>query len=131
VDIAFAVVPTLLGFGAAGLIGSSAIKTAKEVMNSISFLKLFERIEKFKPPKKSPPGGGGGGGGGGSPPVPPVPPSEKKRKQETQNEGEGDGGGGGGGGNPPVPPRPPRPSYDLSSSLPIYLLRKLFEKRKK
>ena len=102
-DIAFAVVPTLLGFGAAGLIGSQAIKTAKEVMNSISFLKLFEKIEKFKPPPKGPPGGGGGGGGGGGkPPVPPVPPSEKRRKQENQNEGGGEGGGGGG--NPPVPP---------------------------
>ena len=37
-DIAFAVVPTILGFGAAGLIGSEAIKTAKDVMNSISLL---------------------------------------------------------------------------------------------
>lgn len=42
VDIAFAVVPTLLGFGAAGLIGSAAIKTAKEVMNSISMLKTLQ-----------------------------------------------------------------------------------------
>jgi len=39
VDIAFAVVPSILGFGAAGLIGSSAIKTAKDVMNSISVLR--------------------------------------------------------------------------------------------
>jgi hypothetical protein len=39
VDIAFAVVPTILGFGAAGLIGSAAIRTAKDVMNSISLLK--------------------------------------------------------------------------------------------
>jgi hypothetical protein len=38
VDIAFAVVPTILGFGAAGLIGSAAIRTAKDVMNSISLL---------------------------------------------------------------------------------------------
>jgi len=39
VDIAFAVVPSILGFGAAGLIGSTAIRTAKDVMNSISVLR--------------------------------------------------------------------------------------------
>jgi hypothetical protein len=38
VDIAFAVVPSILGFGAAGLIGSTAIRTANDVMNSISVL---------------------------------------------------------------------------------------------
>jgi hypothetical protein len=38
VDIAFAVVPSILGLGAAGLIGSAAIRTAKDVMNSISLL---------------------------------------------------------------------------------------------
>ena len=67
-DIAFAVVPSILGFGAAGLIGSASIRTAKDVVNSISLLQTLEKIEKFKPPKdpdKTPPGGGGGGGGGG------------------------------------------------------------------
>jgi hypothetical protein len=39
VDVAFAVVPSILGFGAAGLIGSAAIRTAKDVMNSISVLR--------------------------------------------------------------------------------------------
>ena len=38
VNIAFAVVPTILGFGAAGIIGSEAIKTARDVMNSISVI---------------------------------------------------------------------------------------------
>jgi hypothetical protein len=50
VDIAFAVVPSILGFGAAGLIGSSAIRTAKDVMNSISLLQLIDRVEKFRLP---------------------------------------------------------------------------------
>jgi hypothetical protein len=39
VDVAFVVVPSILGLGAAGLIGSSAIRTAKDVMNSISVLR--------------------------------------------------------------------------------------------
>jgi len=43
VDIAFAVVPTILGLGAAGLIGNSAIKTAKDVMGSISVLQNLGR----------------------------------------------------------------------------------------
>jgi hypothetical protein len=42
VDIAFVVVPTILGFGAAGLIGSAAIRTAKDVMNSISMLATLQ-----------------------------------------------------------------------------------------
>jgi hypothetical protein len=33
-----------LGFGAAGLIGSAAIRTAKDVMNSISLLQTLDRI---------------------------------------------------------------------------------------
>jgi hypothetical protein len=38
-DIAFAVVPTILGLGSAGLLGSGIINTAREVRNSISLLK--------------------------------------------------------------------------------------------
>jgi hypothetical protein len=99
VDIAFAVVPSILGLGAAGLIGSSAIRTAKDVMNSISLLQTLDRIEKFRLPK---------GGGGGNPP--PTPPPGKKQRQETEREGEGDSGGGGGGGNPPPTPPEIKPS---------------------
>ncbi len=39
VNVAFATIPTVLGLGAAGLLGSGIINTAKEVINSISLLK--------------------------------------------------------------------------------------------
>jgi hypothetical protein len=41
VDVAFGVIPSVLGIGAAGLLGSGIINTAKEVRNSISLLKTF------------------------------------------------------------------------------------------
>ncbi len=92
-DIAFAVVPSILGLGAAGLIGSSAIRTAKDVMNSISLLQTLDRIAKFRLPKAAGGGDGAGGGAGGGNP-PPTPPPEKKQRQETKREGEGDTGAG-------------------------------------
>jgi len=101
VEIAFAVVPSVLGIGAAGLIGSSAIRTAKDVMNSISVLHVIARVERFRPskgPDRTPPPCGGGGGRG-NPPL--APPSEKKQKQQTQSEDEGDGRGGGSGSTSP------------------------------
>ncbi|NAZ06797.1 MAG: hypothetical protein GU344_02390 [Thermocrinis sp.] len=61
VDIAFAVVPTILGFGAAKVIGSEAIRTVNDVMNSISFLKLLEGFGRLRLPPRRGPGGGGGG----------------------------------------------------------------------
>jgi hypothetical protein len=39
VNVAFATIPSILGIGAAGLIGHGIINTAKEVRNSISLLK--------------------------------------------------------------------------------------------
>ena len=39
VGVAFATIPTVLGLGAAGLLGSGIINTAREVRNSISLLK--------------------------------------------------------------------------------------------
>ncbi len=39
VNVAFAVIPTVLGLGAAGLLGSGIINTAKDVIKSISLLK--------------------------------------------------------------------------------------------
>ena len=74
VNVAFVVVPTILGSGAAALIGSEAIKTVRNVMDSIILVRYLERIDRLAPSKDR----RGGGGGGGS--------------------GEGGGGGGGGGG---------------------------------
>lgn len=39
VNVAFATIPSILGIGAAGILGSGIINTAKEVRNSISLLK--------------------------------------------------------------------------------------------
>ncbi len=39
VNVAFATIPTILGLGAAGLLGSGIINTARDVINSISLLK--------------------------------------------------------------------------------------------
>jgi len=39
VNVAFGAIPSILGIGAAGLLGSGIINTAKEVRNSISLLK--------------------------------------------------------------------------------------------
>jgi hypothetical protein len=41
VGVAFAVIPTVLGIGAAGLLGSGIINTAKEIRNSVSLLRTF------------------------------------------------------------------------------------------
>jgi len=39
VNVAFGAIPSILGIGAAGLLGSGIINTAKEVRNSISLLR--------------------------------------------------------------------------------------------
>jgi len=110
VDVAFGAIPSILGIGAAGLLGSGIINTAKEVRNSISLLKTVGPMamvggmagrkvgqlagEKwpsltripyigpilFKPPKKK----------GGE-------------NQDTQGK-QDEKGGGGSGGSPPTPP---------------------------
>jgi hypothetical protein len=58
VNIAFAVVPSVLGIGAVGLIGRAAVETAREVMRSISLLRELGKIRWT------------GGGGGDKPPTP-------------------------------------------------------------
>jgi hypothetical protein len=110
VDIAFAVVPTILGFGAAGLIGSAAIRTAKDVMNSISVLKNLgpmiylgnmlrkgtaEGLKKtsWKPLR---------GVGHVLDPGPWLK-SRRQKGKDTQSKQDGQGSGGSGG-SPPSPP---------------------------
>ncbi len=109
VNVAFATIPTVLGLGAAGLLGSGIINTARDVINSISLLKTvgpmaglgleagnkgriwagqkFPSLTRlpvvgglFKPPKKK---------GGEN--------QDTQGKQEEQSSG-------GGGGSPPAPP---------------------------
>ncbi len=109
VNVAFATIPTVLGLGAAGLLGSGIINTAKDVIKSISLLKTVGPLAQlglevgnkgriwagekfpfltrlpavgglFKPPKKK---------GGEN--------QDTQGKQEEQS-------GGGGGGSPPAPP---------------------------
>jgi hypothetical protein len=118
VDIAFAVVPTILGFGAAGLIGSAAIRTAKDVMNSISLLRTVgpmaqlggmaggrlntlrrETAERLKQRDH----GFWRGVGNFLTPVQWAKSKRKKNNQDTQGKQEGQAGGGGGG-SPPSPP---------------------------
>ena len=113
-DIAFAVVPTILGFGAAGLIGSTAIRTAKDVMNSISVLRTVgpgmamtgkglnigrkwaaERLKQSD-------SGFWRGVGNVLTPYQWAKSKWKKKNQDTQGKQEGQGGRGGG--RPPTPP---------------------------
>ncbi len=115
VQVAFAVIPTVLGLGAAGLLGSGIINTAKEVRNSISLLKTVGpglqagialntlRKETGKRWIES----GNRLKMGGAFVLAPIQSGIflwKKRKQDTQGKQEEQGSGGGGGGSPPPPP---------------------------
>jgi hypothetical protein len=117
VDIAFAVVPSILGLGAAGLIGSAAIRTAKDVMNSISMLQnlgpmiylggmtagQLNRLRKGVAERlKQSDSKLGRGVGHVLTPVQWTK-SRLKKGKYTQNKQE-EQGGGGGSGNPPPPP---------------------------
>jgi len=112
VDVAFGAIPSILGIGAAGLLGSGIINTAKEVRNSISLLRsagpmmqlgwelwkgrkeVAKRwIQSDKRLKI-----------GGAFILAPIQSGIflwKKRKQDTQGKQDEKGGGGG---SPPVPP---------------------------
>jgi hypothetical protein len=113
VGVAFATIPTILGIGAAGLIGHGIINTAREVRNSISLLKtvgpmmqagwmawkgrkeVAERwLQSDNKLKQY-----------GAFPLAPVLfiKSRLKKNQDTQGKQEGQGSGGSGG-SPPVPP---------------------------
>jgi hypothetical protein len=58
-NVAFGAIPSILGIGAAGLLGHGIINTAREVMHSISLLRGMGKLRWA-----------GGGGGGDKPPTP-------------------------------------------------------------
>ena len=112
VGVAFGVIPSILGLGAAGLLASGISNTAKEVRNSISLLKtvgpgllygtamagkglnvgrkwIAEKLQQSDSKLLQKAGNV----------------LWKKRNQDTQGKQEEQGsGGGGGGGSPPTPP---------------------------
>jgi hypothetical protein len=114
VGVAFAVIPTVLGIGAAGLLGSGILNTAKEIRNSVSLLKtvgpgLRAGMDLYTLRKETAKRWIESGNRlkmGGAFVLAPIQSGIflwKKRKQDTQGKQE-DQGGGGGGGNPPPPP---------------------------
>jgi len=121
VNVAFGAIPSILGIGAAGLLGSGIINTAKEVRNSISLLKTVGPLaglgvmagrglntlrkgaaERLKQSDK----GFWRGVGHFFTPIQWTKSKLKKKTQDTQGKQDekGGGGSGGGGGNPPPPP---------------------------
>jgi len=146
VNVAFGAVPSILGIGAAGLLGSGIINTAREVNYSISLLRNLEPMIYL------------GGMAAGQArkgigrardalaerfpfltewritrPFFKSPNKKGKDNQNTQSKQEEQGGGGSGGNPPPPPdiktsdkkeqdnkaekPRPLEPSYGFSDSL--------------
>lgn len=118
VNVAFGAIPSILGIGAAGLLGSGIINTAKEVRNSISLLKTVGPLaglgvmagrglntlrkgaaERLKQSDK----GFWRGVGHFFTPIQWTKSKLKKRKQDTQGK-QDEKGGGGSGGSPPPPP---------------------------
>jgi len=116
VDVAFGAIPSILGIGAAGLLGSGIINTAKEVRNSISLLKTVgpmvglgwmaggrlntlrkgaaERLKQYNHPVPQ-------FVGNFFTPIQWTKSKLKKKTQDTQGKQEEKGGGGG---SPPTPP---------------------------
>jgi len=118
VNVAFATIPTVLGLGAAGLLGSGIINTAKDVIKSISLLKTVGPLaglgwmagkglntlrkgtaERLKQSDK----GFWRGFGNVLTPVLWYKSRRTKNNQDTQNKQE-EQSGGGSGGSPPPPP---------------------------
>ena len=118
VNVAFGAIPSILGIGAAGLLGSGIINTAKEVRNSISLLRTVgpmaqlgwmagkelntlrkgtaERLKQYNHPVLQ-------FFGNFLTPVQWYKSKRGKNNQDIQGKQE-EQGRGGGGGNPPVPP---------------------------
>jgi len=118
VGVAFATIPTVLGLGAAGLLGSGIINTAREVRNSISLLKTVgplaglgwmagkelntlrkrtaERLKQSDNPLAK-------GFGNFLTPIQWYKSRRKKNNQDTQGKQDKQDGGGSGGSPPPPP----------------------------
>jgi len=146
VGVAFATIPSILGLGAAGLIGHGIINTAREVRNSISLLKtvgpmmqagwmagkglntlrkgVAERLKQYNHPATQ-------FFGNFLTPVQWYKSKRKQNNQDTQGKQEGQGSGGTGGSPPPPPdkksdkkeqnnkeekPKKLEPSYGFSDS---------------
>jgi len=116
VNVAFAVVPTILGFGAAGLIGHGVISTAREVMHSISMLRAMGPalrygmdVHKFRKNFGAKLQQSNNrvfkGAGIFLAPYQWAKSKREKNNQDTQGKQDEQGGGGG---SPPVPPPDPR-----------------------
>jgi hypothetical protein len=116
-NVAFGAIPSILGIGAAGLLGHGIINTAKEVKNSISLLKTVGPMAQtgWMAGKglntlrkgtaewlKQRDHGFWRGVGNFFTPYQWAKSKRKKNNQDTQGKQEGQGGGGGG--SPPVPP---------------------------
>jgi hypothetical protein len=116
VNVAFGAIPSILGIGAAGLLGSGIINTAKEVRNNISLLKTVGPMAQLG--LMAGKGLGKGLRIGRDKAAEKMPfltrwratswlfkPPKKKggEKQDTQGKQE-EKGSGGGGGSPPTPP---------------------------
>ncbi len=118
VNVAFATIPTVLGLGAAGLLGSGIINTAKDVIKSISLLKTVGPLAGLglaagKGLNKGRILAGEWAKQKGHPVWQKlgtfltldqlIKSKAKNRKQDTQDKQEGQGSGGSGG-SPPTPP---------------------------
>jgi hypothetical protein len=115
VNVAFGAIPSILGIGAAGLIGHGIINTAKEVRNSISLLKTVGPMAQVG--WMAGKGLGKGLRMGLDKAAERWPslttrsatswlfkPPKKKGGENQDTQGKQKGQGGGGGGSPPVPP---------------------------
>jgi hypothetical protein len=133
VNVAFATIPTILGLGAAGLIGHGIINTAREVRNSISLLRTVGPMMQAgwmawkgrKEVAKRWIQSDSGWKIGGAFFLAPIQSGIflwKKRKQDTQGKQKGQGGGSGG--TPPTPPdTKPDKNQDRKIILPGDLLK--------
>jgi hypothetical protein len=111
VGVAFAVIPTVLGIGAAGLLGSGIINTAKDIRNSVSLLKTFGTGILYGNVLRRQAGGYLLQRDSWLAKIPGIvfapeifAKSLWKKNKNTQNKQDRQDSGGGGSGNPPPPP---------------------------